>query len=368
MKKIPPSAMYRPSQPPSWDPPDYISIPEHLKLQPIKHLRSSLVGSRATSGLRRLLDAAGVRVLGDLDGRRLSDFEEYRKAGGATLWALRSVILGAIKPGAELDMSTRPIPMRHWWPLEQTMVVGPAAFNLQPNDLPISPRLEAVLKDLCIDRLGDLHGRPVRDLLARRQAGPVTVAQLAALLGRAEAGEFTVCERVLASSAPADLLRQIDDLVSRLPERDQACLTMRFGAAGRGRISLSEIGEKQGLSGSAVGQRLIGAVRWMRREGSLKLRALLNHIDGLCVKRQVAFSPELVLSWKDPARPLRYSPPFYVEMMSQLREADITAEGSSSSAASIDPSVWSSAGGRCHGANPVAFPISLKGRPPFGRI
>ena len=291
MNKMPPSAMPRPSQPPSWVPPDYITIPEHLKSQPIKPLRSSLVGSRATTRLRRLLDAAGVRVLGDLDGRRLSDFGEYRKAGGAMLWALRVVILGAIKPGAELDMSTRPIPMLHWWPLEQTMVVGPAAFNLQPNDLPISPRLEAVLKDLCIDRLGDFHGRPRSRPIGPAASRASDGGRTGGLAGPSRGWgvyHLRAGARLKRARRPAAPDRRPRQSPTRAGpgQPDDAIWSRRARSP-----SLSEIGERQRLSGSAVGQRLIWAVRWMRREGSLKLRALLDQIDGLCGKRQVAFSP-----------------------------------------------------------------------------
>ena len=62
---------------PPGNPPDYISIPAHLKSTPVDGL--ALPGR-----LRYLLRYTRVRLLGDLDGKRLSDFEGYPSARDAS--------------------------------------------------------------------------------------------------------------------------------------------------------------------------------------------------------------------------------------------------------------------------------------------
>ena len=207
-------------------PPDYISIPEHLKATPVG-------GPGLSERLRNLLRFAGIRLLGDLDGKRLSDFEPYRGCGQGTLWALRCMIFKALHPGVKPDLSTRPIPMRYWRPSKPTIEVVRAAGDLRPKDLPVSVRLEGVLQGLGIERLGQLHGVPVHKLLVRANCGRKTIAELRTLLLRAEAGEFALSQEEIASSTPADLLRHIDSLVSRLPEEKRAFLLLRFGGTGQ---------------------------------------------------------------------------------------------------------------------------------------
>ena len=70
-------------------PPDYICIPEHLKSKPI-------AAFRLPARLRHLLQYTGIRLLGDLDGKRLSDFADYRGCGEETLRALRHLLLRAL--------------------------------------------------------------------------------------------------------------------------------------------------------------------------------------------------------------------------------------------------------------------------------
>ena len=81
---------------PSAKPPDYISIPEHLRAQPA-HV---LVGSRR---VQRLFEQANIRRLWDLDGKRLSDFAGYRGCNKMTLWELRRLLLRVLHPDVEPD-------------------------------------------------------------------------------------------------------------------------------------------------------------------------------------------------------------------------------------------------------------------------
>ena len=302
------------------NPPDYISIPEHLKSRPVEHLTSKLAGRRRfPKRLSHLLQYAGIHLLGDLDGKRLSYFEEYRGCGKGTVRALRRLLLRALYPGVKSDPSALPVRMRDWRPPEPIIEVANAVCGLYLQDLPVSVRLEGILRALGIEKLGQLHGLPVRKLLVRPSCGRKTLAELRALLRRAEAGEFTLSQQEVASRTPADLLRQIDDLVSRLSEQDRAFLTLRFGGTGQAPQNYRQIGQQHGLTAGAVWHRLPCAIDWMRRQGSLRLRSLLHHVDSVCATSHAPLSPALVSTWQEHARPFRYSPQFYVRLIAKLR-------------------------------------------------
>jgi hypothetical protein len=73
---------------PAGAPPDYLRIPEHLKSKPV-------AAFRLPTRLRRLFQYAGICLLGDLDGKWLSDLGEYRGCGKGTLRDLRHLLIRA---------------------------------------------------------------------------------------------------------------------------------------------------------------------------------------------------------------------------------------------------------------------------------
>ena len=179
---------------PSGQSPDHISIPEHLRNQPVAEMpMPGRVG--------RLLGCANVRRLGDLDGKRLSDFEGYPGFADTTVWQLRCLVLRALHPGVEPDLTTWPIPIRNYRPPGPTFDVSPGIRAFSPLDLPVSTRLKNVLGSLGIERLGQLEGLPVRNLLKSRNCGRRTLEELKTLLRRAETGEFGLPEPGRASRA-----------------------------------------------------------------------------------------------------------------------------------------------------------------------
>jgi hypothetical protein len=179
--------------------------------------------------------------------------------------------------------------------------------------------LENVLEGLRMKRLGQLHGLPIRHLRSRRNCGLRTLAEVDALLRRAEAGEFTRSRDVPAAKAPAELLRFIDDLVRRLPERSRVCLTRYFGASGAAGQNQRQIAEQLGLTRSAVGLRIVEAIGWMSRQGRPRLQALLDSVERVCARTHAELNPALVATWQVPARPARYSPLFYFHIIARLR-------------------------------------------------
>jgi hypothetical protein len=308
-------------------PRDYISIPEHLKSQPVQIPKPDFHrDARLSARLAHLLRCAGIRVLGDLHGKRMADFEGYCAGHRNALWALRDLILRAIDPGAKPDRETRPVPVPYGWAPDGTFQVAPAAGGLSLRDLPLSSRLTGAIIGLGIEKLSQLNGLPIRDLLRQRNCGAGTITELRALLRRAEAGEFAASKEELAASTPGDLLRQIDNLAANcLPEKQRALLTRYFGAAGQPPQTLRQIGQQHGVTCGAVGQCLFRAADLVRRQGGLWLRTWLACIDKACASSHAQLSPALISSWQDPARPFRYSPQFYVRLIARLRPHEKTA-------------------------------------------
>jgi len=293
-------------------PPDYISIPEHLKSTPVASLRTSV-------RLGHLLQYARIRCLGDLHGKRLSEFEEYRGCGEETIRELRFMIVRALHPRVEPALTTWPIRVRDYHPPAQAIEVVHAIRQLRPGELPVSVRLHGVLQELDIKSLGQLHGLPIRELRARPRCGRKTVEELIALLGRAEAGEFTFRKQEIAIKTPAELPREIDRLISGLPELDREFLTLYFGATGRGPQTLRQIGQRHGVTRSRAGQRISRAVAWLRRQGSRRIQGLLDCVDEVCADFQVPLSTDLVSAWQERAHPFRYRPQFYIRLIPRLR-------------------------------------------------
>ena len=309
-----------PPSSPLGTPPDFISIPEHLKSKLVEHLTSKLAGdSRLPTRLNHLLQYAGIRLLGDLDGKCVSDFKEYRGWGEATLLELRRMISRALDSGAKPALGTRRNPGRYWWPAKRTFKVSRVAGGLSLDDLPVSARLQDVLKGLGIERLEQLHGLAIHKVLARSSCGQTTFAELNILLARAEAGEYALSEQALASSTPADLLRQIDDLVNQRPKRARAWLTLYFGDTGVTPHSLRQISERSGVTPSDVSYRLTSAIRAMRRQGSQKLRSLLAFLDRLCNGNNDRISSALASTWRGHTHPFEHSPEFYDGIIARLR-------------------------------------------------
>jgi hypothetical protein len=132
--------------------PDLILIPEPLKSIAIESLGpDSPISQKKYSAtkLRSLLRHARIQRLGDLHGKRLSDFEQYRSCGRHTIAALRDMLLTAINPGVKPNPRSLPIPM---WACK------PPKTKDEFSDLPISTQRRyrlRMLRDKRCTRCGE---------------------------------------------------------------------------------------------------------------------------------------------------------------------------------------------------------------------
>jgi hypothetical protein len=91
-----------------------------------------------------------------------------------------------------------------------------------------------------------------------------------------------------------------------------------FGASGPS-LELCEIGRQAGRSKAAIGISLSHAIDTLRRQGSLKLKLLLDLVDSRCSKATNPLSAASISGWFDPARPPQYCAEFYLRLIARLR-------------------------------------------------
>jgi hypothetical protein len=139
--------------------------------------------------------------------------------------------------------------------------------DLKVSRLPISVRLEGVLRQMKVRRLGELHGISVEDIRAIRNCGRKTIQEVEALLARAINGEFSISAVALQKLILSDLLSLIDSLIEKLRPRDKEWLLSRLGT--KGSIpTLEEVGRKAGVTRERVRQVVEKALDFIRKMGA----------------------------------------------------------------------------------------------------
>ena len=196
----------------------------------------------ASVRLANIFEAAQIHVLGDLHGRTYELLGKLRNCGGKTLRELADLVR-SIQNGTAgmLDgESVQPVCVG----TNEVCVSGPLR-ELLLSELPLSVRLDGVLKTRGFQTLGDLDGVDLRELQKVRNCGRKSITELRELVRRAASGEFTVPEGNLGL---AETLQTIDSGLAKLAVRDRRIFTTRYGADGALPITLEEIGNAFGLT------------------------------------------------------------------------------------------------------------------------
>jgi hypothetical protein len=262
-----------------------------------------------SSRLEHVLNRLGIECLGDLAFISIQKVLDLPCCGRKTLAELQSLLQRAAAGEFTRTAHKPPIPL---------FDVPDVARALSLRDRPISVRLNGVLNAFGISCLGDLAGISVQRLRSTLNCGTKTLSELQVLLQSAANGNFALTDQQLETSTPADLLSLVDDLISRLPNRDRQILLLRFGADGGDCKSLRQLGIKYDLTINAIHLAVARSLGRIRSQGCAKLRSLLTHILDPC-RFKAPLSPALLATWIDRTRPPRYSPHFYVRIIAKLR-------------------------------------------------
>lgn len=262
--------------------------------------------------MQKILRRCGIRCLGELHDL---PFAELRVQG---------------------DCGTRSIAeLQYYLQLAEAGEVAPAAYNFDVpenirswnvSELPLTVRLETVLRNLGIVRVGELHGMHFETLWAARGCGRKTLEKLQQVLARAARGEFAPPVQ-RAGWQPKPLIQILDALVGFLPDRGCQVFCDRLGAESGEMETLESIARRAGMTRQWVSQVALLCVIRIRKSGSLPLKFHLERLKARCNMAHCALSPDVLGRWlkASSAKP-RFAVPFYVRLIARL-EPGIKAEG-----------------------------------------
>ena len=259
-----------------------IDIPAGFRARPLETWQTS---ARLTNVLRR----SGIRVLGDLHGRKVRDFAWARNCGFMTLYELDSLAHRA-ESGAPTNGNV---------PLFQNGVgfaIPESVCQLQFHELPITTRLTNVVRSIGARTLGDLKGRSTLELLQYKQCGLRTVGEIQHLIERAMAGEFDE-SHTDDSTAAAELLTLLEQGMAKLSPREKQFLLARIGGEDLPCPSLAEIGRQWALTRSRVHEVVARAVDNLRKTWGPRVPRLLEVVKRRCLLMGCPLTPALLEQW-----------------------------------------------------------------------
>jgi Sigma-70, region 4 len=264
--------------------PTTITIPAPLRYRPLEALSGNY---RLSARLTHVLHRSGVRVLGDLNGRRVGDFARKRNCGLKTLqeldslsWRVQSWPKKA-SISADARGSRRPVGDARASHSEAAtasgFVIPESVGELRFDELPISKHLANVARSIGLRTLADLARHSPFKLLQCKACGWRTLAEIQQLIERAICGEFDV-DRIDISNAVAELLILLEQGLTKLAPRDRKFLIARI----RG-MTFAEIGRRYGLTRARTHQAVVKALRTLRNAWGPRIPRLLETLKLRCL-------------------------------------------------------------------------------------
>jgi Sigma-70, region 4/Bacterial RNA polymerase, alpha chain C terminal domain len=262
-----------------------IDIPAGLRGRSLEAWRMSV---RLSGVLRR----AGVRVLGDLQGRNVSDFARERNCGLKTLHELDS-----LARSAESGADKTPTPESPSLPQNGAGFAIPESIcQLQFHELPITGRLANIARSIGARTLGDLKGRSPFELLQYKNCGKRTLREIQQLIERAISGEFDE-PQIEDSTAAVELLALLEQGMAKLSPREKRFLLLRIGGDGLPCLSFGEIGRRCALTRARVHQIVAKALNTLRKSRGPRVPRLLEMIKRRCLSMRRPLTPALLEHW-----------------------------------------------------------------------
>jgi RNA polymerase sigma factor (sigma-70 family) len=247
-----------------------------------------------------------------------AEFMRFRNFGKRTLQDLRELVktVQRAHPGTIVQPTDRPPPGPV---VADSFFIPPRAHALDPCDLPLSGRLESALQRKGIARLGELHGLPLREFRRLSNCGRRTIDELIRLLERVARGEFDAVQVEFSPAHCHEVLARLDQLLIRLPPRNQEILRLRLASEASHALTLEEIGAQFKLTRERVRQIAEKAIGFMRKEGGPGLGSQLRGIAAACCDRVMPLTPALLSRWLGrQALALKLPVVFYVRLLGEL--------------------------------------------------
>jgi hypothetical protein len=268
--------------------PRMIKIPERLRDRPLEALSG---GRRISARLAHMLYRSGIRVLGTLHGLRVGDFAWERNCGLKTLHELDSLVSTLTNQPSPHDRSTTV--SRRVTTVGTTFVVPKSICRLRFDELPITKRLENVVRSAGLRTLGNVNGRTRFELLQRKACGWRTVTEIQQLIERAISGEFDVAH-IGKSRAVAELLTLLEQGIAKLAPRDRQFLLARIGG-----MTFAKIGQRHGFTRAYAHQVVMKTLGILRKTYGPRIPELLEMVKQRCLStpRASGLTPSLLAQW-----------------------------------------------------------------------
>jgi hypothetical protein len=239
-----------------------IEIPARLHNQPLDAWATS-------ARLSGMLDRFGIRVLGDLQGRKVVDFAWEKNCGPKTLYEFDLLARRAQSRNGRASCNGHRhgrVHASHSFSAtgsERTtakmqedaarFAIPESICHLDFNELPLTTRLANLVRSMGARSLGDLNGRSAFEMLQYKACGWGTISEIQQLIERAGSGEFDVGQ-IEQATAAAELLSLLEQGLSKLPLRDRQFVLARIG--GEIVSARSPRGDPLCLSYAEIGRRL----------------------------------------------------------------------------------------------------------------
>ena len=288
--------------------PQTIKIPARLRHRP---LEAVFGGRRISVRLAHVFRKSGVRVLGDLHGRRVGDFAWMRNCGFKTLQDLDLLA----SDFAHLPLSGSRSVTASRKANATVFAVPKSVFRLRFEEMPITKRLANVARSKGLQTLRDLHGRTRLELLQHKACGWRTVAEIQQLVERAISGEFNVA-RTAKSRAVTELLTLLEQGISKMAPNDREFLLARICG-----MTFAEIGRRYGFTRAWAHQVVVKALGELRKSWGPRIPRLLEMIERRCLSSPtgLALSPALLERWAgNPSKPFHLSREAQVRLIAAL--------------------------------------------------
>jgi len=285
-------------------------------------LHSQTLDAWPTSArLTTLLSRFGIRVLGDLHGRKIVDFAWEKNCGPKTLYELDLLARRARFRNGKASRSGHRrncVPASHDFTATDSegatakiqedaasFAIPESICHLAFSELPLTTRLANVVRSIGARSLGDLNGLSAFELLQYRACGWGTISEIQQLIERAVSGEFDVAQ-IEEATVAAELLSLLEQGLAKLPLRDRQFVLARIGAQiGSGRspgadllcLSYAEIGRRYGLTRARVHKVFANTLDGLRKIWGPRVPRLLEVIKWRCLSAICPLTPQLLEKW-----------------------------------------------------------------------
>ena len=297
-----------------------IEVPASLRDQPLDVWETS-------ARLTAVLDRFGIRVLGDLHGRKVVDFAWEKNCGPKTLYELdllarraqsrngkascnghrRGCVNTSHTPSHSFSATASERATAKMQEDAASFAIPESICHLSFSELPITTRLANVVRAIGARSLGDLNGCSAFEMLQYKACGWGTISEIQQLIERAVSGEFDVAQ-VEEATVAAELLSLLEQGLAKLPLRDRQFVLARIGAqTGSGRspgadllcLSYAEIGRRYGLTRARVHKVFANSLNTLRKIRGPRVPRLLEVIKWRCLSMICPLTPQLLGKWVD---------------------------------------------------------------------